>query len=62
MKLDANLLRYLTKDNFRVLTAIEMGMKNHEVVPVVMFSSKFFETQLIQYFSETDEINSSTMH
>jgi RIO kinase 2 len=27
-------MRYLTKDDFRVLTAVEMGMKNHELVPV----------------------------
>lgn len=33
MKLDANVLRYLSKDEFRVLTAVEMGMKNHEIVP-----------------------------
>ena len=34
MKLDANCLRYLTRDDFRVLTAVEIGMKNHELVPV----------------------------
>lgn len=33
MKLDVNQLRYLTNDEFRVLTAVEMGMKNHELVP-----------------------------
>ncbi|XP_058094413.1 uncharacterized protein LOC131240294 [Magnolia sinica] len=33
MKLDVNVLRYLTKDDFRVLTAVEMGMRNHEIVP-----------------------------
>lgn len=33
MKLDVNILRYLSKDEFRVLTAVEMGMKNHEIVP-----------------------------
>ncbi|ALC47763.1 CG11859 [Drosophila busckii] len=32
-KLNVTVLRYLTKDDFRVLTAIEMGMKNHELVP-----------------------------
>jgi RIO-like serine/threonine protein kinase len=31
MKLDVNALRYLTKDDFRVLTAVEMGMRN--VIP-----------------------------
>jgi hypothetical protein len=28
MKLDVDVLRYLSKDEFRVLTAVEMGMKN----------------------------------
>lgn len=27
-------MRYLSKDDYRVLTAVEMGMKNHDVVPV----------------------------
>ncbi|KAF9481363.1 atypical/RIO/RIO2 protein kinase [Pholiota conissans] len=34
MKLDATDLRYITSDEFRVLTAVEMGSKNHEVVPL----------------------------
>ncbi|PPQ88631.1 hypothetical protein CVT25_010207 [Psilocybe cyanescens] len=34
MKLDATDLRYVTSDEFRVLTAVEMGSKNHEVVPL----------------------------
>ncbi|CAG8542668.1 2597_t:CDS:10 [Dentiscutata heterogama] len=33
MKLDAKLLRYMNTEEFRVLTAVEMGSKNHEVVP-----------------------------
>ncbi|KAJ6420370.1 hypothetical protein OIU84_027837 [Salix udensis] len=33
MKLDVEALRYLSKDDFRVLTAVEMGMRNHEIVP-----------------------------
>uniref|UniRef100_A0A6V7QYD8 Serine/threonine-protein kinase RIO2 n=1 Tax=Ananas comosus var. bracteatus TaxID=296719 RepID=A0A6V7QYD8_ANACO len=33
MKLDVDALRYLSKDDFRVLTAVEMGMRNHEIVP-----------------------------
>ncbi|KND03264.1 atypical/RIO/RIO2 protein kinase [Spizellomyces punctatus DAOM BR117] len=33
MKLDAKLLRYMSNDEFRVLTAVEMGSRNHEVVP-----------------------------
>lgn len=36
MKLDATDLRYITSDEFRVLTAAEMGSKNHEVVPTVL--------------------------
>lgn len=28
MKLDVNVLRYMTKEEFRVLTAVEMGQKN----------------------------------
>jgi RIO kinase 2 len=39
MKLDANMLRYLSKEDFRVLTAVEMGQKNHEIVPVQLVSS-----------------------
>jgi hypothetical protein len=33
VKLDANVLRYMSKDEWRVLTAVEMGQKNHELVP-----------------------------
>ncbi len=33
MKLDASLLRYLAKEEMRLLTAVEQGMKNHEMVP-----------------------------
>lgn len=33
VKLDASVLRYMSRDEFRVLTAIEMGQKNHELVP-----------------------------
>ncbi|XP_036383156.1 serine/threonine-protein kinase RIO2 [Megalops cyprinoides] len=38
-KLNVVILRYLTRDDFRVLTAVEMGMKNHEVVPVSLVAS-----------------------
>jgi RIO-like serine/threonine protein kinase len=34
MRLDLSAFRYLTTDDFRVLTSIEMGMRNHEIVPV----------------------------
>ncbi|WVZ21430.1 hypothetical protein V8G54_008752 [Vigna mungo] len=33
MKLDVDVLRYLSKDDFRVLTSVELGMRNHEIVP-----------------------------
>ena len=32
-KLHVGMLRYLDGEAFRVLTAVEMGMKNHELVP-----------------------------
>ncbi|KAF8216153.1 RIO1 family-domain-containing protein [Mycena galopus ATCC 62051] len=38
MKLDATDLRYISSDEFRVLTAVEMGSKNHEVVPTVLIA------------------------
>lgn len=38
MKLDATDLRYITSDEFRVLTAVEMGSKNHEVVPTTLIA------------------------
>jgi len=34
-----NGIRYLTKDDFRILTAIEQGMKNHEIVPTVLIAT-----------------------
>ncbi|XP_039758694.1 serine/threonine-protein kinase RIO2 [Pararge aegeria] len=38
-KLDVAMLRYLTSEDFRVLTAVEMGMKNHELVPGSLVAS-----------------------
>ena len=38
MKLDVRNLRLMAKDDFRVLTAIEMGMRNHEYVPFALVS------------------------
>ncbi|KAL0580387.1 Serine/threonine-protein kinase rio2 [Marasmius crinis-equi] len=38
MKLDATDLRYITSDEFRVLTAVEMGSKNHEIVPTPLIA------------------------
>eukprot|EP00930_Biecheleria_cincta_P099965 TRINITY_DN91577_c0_g1_i1.p1 TRINITY_DN91577_c0_g1~~TRINITY_DN91577_c0_g1_i1.p1 ORF type:complete len:484 (+),score=125.11 TRINITY_DN91577_c0_g1_i1:104-1555(+) len=39
MKLDISMFRYITKEEFRVLTAVEMGMRNHEHVPTVLVES-----------------------
>ncbi|KAF9650483.1 RIO1-domain-containing protein [Thelephora ganbajun] len=36
MKLDATDLRYVSSEEFRVLTAVEMGSKNHELVPTAL--------------------------
>ncbi|KAL2141889.1 hypothetical protein VTI28DRAFT_1822 [Corynascus sepedonium] len=33
MKLDTRAMRHLTAEDWRVLTAVEMGSKNHEIVP-----------------------------
>lgn len=33
------MLRYMTREDFRVLTAVEMGMKNHELVPGALIVS-----------------------
>ncbi|CAH2049046.1 unnamed protein product, partial [Iphiclides podalirius] len=38
-KLDVAVMRYLTAEDFRVLTAVEMGMKNHELVPGSLVAS-----------------------
>ncbi|KFQ39891.1 Serine/threonine-protein kinase RIO2 [Mesitornis unicolor] len=38
-KLNVVLLRYLSTEHFRVLTAVEMGMKNHEIVPASLIAS-----------------------
>ncbi|NWS45587.1 RIOK2 kinase, partial [Probosciger aterrimus] len=38
-KLNLVMLRYLSREHFRVLTAVEMGMKNHEIVPASLIAS-----------------------
>lgn len=38
-KINVTMLRYLSKEDFRVLTAVEMGMKNHELVPGSLVAS-----------------------
>lgn len=39
MRLDVTSMPYLSKDDYRVLTAVEMGMRNHEMVPVSLIHS-----------------------
>lgn len=39
MLLDVSVLRLLDKDDFRILRAIELGMRNHEIVPVPLIIS-----------------------
>ncbi|RLV92372.1 Serine/threonine-protein kinase RIO2 [Spathaspora sp. JA1] len=36
MKLDTSHMRYLTPDDFRVLQAVEIGTRNHELVPTTL--------------------------
>lgn len=38
-RFDTSHMRYLKNDDFRVLTAVEMGSKNHEVVPTKLIQS-----------------------
>lgn len=39
VNLDTSPMRYLSPEDFRVLTAVEMGSKNHEVVPTTLITS-----------------------
>lgn len=39
MKLDPTVLRTMTAQDFRVMEAIEKGMKDHEIVPLALLSS-----------------------
>lgn len=39
VKFDVGQIKYMTKEDFRVLTAVEMGMKNHELVPKQMIAN-----------------------
>lgn len=38
-KLNVSLLRYLDSGHLRCLTSVEMGMKNHELVPAQLVAS-----------------------
>ena len=39
MKFDVGCMRYLSKDDYRVLVAVEMGMRNHELVPIELIAN-----------------------
>lgn len=39
MRLDVQCMRYLTRDDYRVLTAIEMTMRNHEVSSIPLITN-----------------------
>ena len=39
MKLDPTVMRTMNKQDFRVLTAVESGMKNHSLVPIALINS-----------------------
>jgi RIO kinase 2 len=39
MKLDPKGIRYISDEGFRVLTAVEMGCRNHEIVPINLIST-----------------------
>ena len=39
MKLDVSNLRYMSRDDFRVLTAIELGQRNHDLVPTELIGA-----------------------
>jgi RIO kinase 2 len=39
MKLDVSNLRYMSRDDFRVLTAVEMGQRNHDLVPTELIGA-----------------------
>ena len=36
VKVNFGLLRYLEEEDFRVLVALEMAMKNHDIAPTVL--------------------------
>ncbi|KAJ8607867.1 hypothetical protein CTAYLR_008888 [Chrysophaeum taylorii] len=38
-KLDAQIMRHMSREDFRVLTAVELGMRNHHAVPVPLVVS-----------------------
>ena len=39
MKLDASVLRYLEREDMKILSALEQGSRNHEVVPLSLVAS-----------------------
>ncbi len=41
-RFNVSLLRYMTGEEFRVLQAVETGMRNHELVPASLVSTRAF--------------------
>lgn len=39
MKLDPTVMRTMSKEDYRVLEAVELGMKDHEIVPIPLITS-----------------------
>ena len=39
MKLDPKIMKYMKKEEWRVLSAVEQGMKNHSLVPLELVVS-----------------------
>ncbi len=57
MRLDASGFRYLTKEDVRLLTAVEMGLKNHEYVPEQLVESIVWRdsvAEVIAYATDAD--------
>lgn len=49
MKLDVNALRYLSKDDFRVLTAVELGMRNVLFLPLSVYIYIYIHINLLNF-------------
>lgn len=52
MKLDVDVLRYLSKDDFRVLTAVELGMRNVRFSFPLLLNSNFIIIIIIFWILE----------
>ena len=65
MKLDVNILRYLSKDDFRVLTAVEMGQKNVSAQlygPQLGLNSKWYACCVTDKIQHASRLTCSCSH